>query len=90
MLCRLLYDGNCSCIFGEFVNDCTIFFVNESINNHHYFMGHYFALQIIIATRLQWSNFNRSKTLATTQLEALKQVFLSGLTFNMYSSQKVL
>ena len=50
----------------------------------------YHSLQIIIATRLQWSNFNRSKTLATTQLEALKQVFLSGLTFNMYSSQKFL
>ena len=28
---------------GGFVNDCTIFLVNVSINNYHYFIEHYFV-----------------------------------------------
>jgi hypothetical protein len=42
-----LYElGKCSCMVGGFVSDCTIFFENEWINNYHYFIGHYFALQM--------------------------------------------
>ena len=50
------YNGKCSCMVGGFVNDCTIFFVNVSINNYHYFIGHYFTLQMYRWIQGQYQN----------------------------------